>query len=86
MRHLSSEVFLNGRPSSRSLNHGLKNEKQTVNAIFDGKSYYEVYRKDLLQADKNIIISSPVISGPKVYELISLLHDKQVAGELKLQL
>ena len=37
-------------------------------------------KKDLLQADKNIVISSPVISGAKVYELISLLRDKQVAG------
>ncbi|MGN0339571.1 MAG: TOTE conflict system archaeo-eukaryotic primase domain-containing protein [Lachnospira sp.] len=59
---------------------GLKSKKQSTNAIFDSENYYEVYRKDLLQADKNIIISSPVISGPKVYELISLLHDKQVSG------
>lgn len=59
---------------------GLKSKKQTTNAIFDSENYYEVYRKDLLQADKNIIISSPVISGAKVYELISLLRDKQMAG------
>ena len=59
---------------------GLISKKQTANAIFDSESYYEVYRKDLLQADKNIIISSPVISGSKVYELISLLRDKQLAG------
>ena len=59
---------------------GLKSKKQTTNAIFDSENYYEVYRKDLLQADKNIIISSPVISGAKVYELISLLRDKQLAG------
>ena len=59
---------------------GLKSKKQTTNAIFDSENYYEVYRKDLLQADKNIIISSPVISGAKVYELISLLSDKQLAG------
>ena len=59
---------------------GLKSEKQTVNAIFDGENYYEVYKKDLLEADRNIIISSPVISGAKVYELINLLHDKQMVG------
>lgn len=59
---------------------GLKSKKQTTNAIFDSENYCEVYRKDLLQADKNIIISSPVISGAKVYELISLLRDKQLAG------
>ena len=59
---------------------GPKSRKQTANAIFDCENYLETYKKDLLQADKNIIISSPVISGAKVYELISLLCDKQVAG------
>lgn len=59
---------------------GLKSEKQTANAIFDGENYYEVYRKDLLEANRNIVISSPAISGPKVYELINLLRDKQIAG------
>lgn len=59
---------------------GPKSRKQTANAIFDYENYFETYKKDLLQADKNIVISSPVISGAKVYELISLLHDKQVAG------
>ena len=59
---------------------GIKSKKQSTNAIFDSENYYEVYRKDLLQADKNIIISSPVISGANVYELISLLRDKQLSG------
>ena len=59
---------------------GLKSEKQTANAIFDGENYFEVYKRDLIEADKNIIISSPAISGAKVYELINLLHDKQMAG------
>lgn len=58
----------------------IKSEKQTANAIFDGENYYEVYRKDLLESGRNIVISSPAISGPKVYELISLLRDKQIAG------
>lgn len=59
---------------------GLKSKKQTANAIFDSENYYDVYRNDLLQADRNIVISSPVISGAKVDELISLLRDKQLAG------
>lgn len=59
---------------------GLKSKKQSANAIFDSETYDEVYRKDLLQADKNIIISSPVISSAKVYELISLLRDRQLSG------
>ena len=59
---------------------GIRNHKQESNAIFDKDTYYEVYKKDLLEADKNIVISSPVISGKKVYELIKLLEDKQASG------
>ena len=44
---------------------GLKACKQTVNAIYDGDDYRETFNKDLFDADKNIIISSPAISGPK---------------------
>lgn len=59
---------------------GIKEEKQTANAIYDGDNYIETFHRDLLEADKNIIISSPVISGTKVYELIRFLKDKQIKG------
>ena len=59
---------------------GLKARKQTVNAIYDGDDYRETFNKDLFDADKNIIISSPAISGPKVYELIRMLKEKQEEG------
>ncbi len=59
---------------------GIKGKKQTANAIFDGDNYAEVFQRDLLEAEHNIIISSPVISGPKVYELIRLLKGKQENG------
>ena len=59
---------------------GLQTVKQTVNAIYDGNNYSENYHKDLLDSNKNIIISSPVISGSKVYELINMLREKQMSG------
>ena len=59
---------------------GLKGEKQSANAIFDYESYPPVFRRDLLEAQKNIIISSPIISGKKVYELITSLKNKQIMG------
>ena len=58
----------------------LKFDKQAVNAIYDGDNYRVTFQKDLLDANKNIIISSPAISGQKVYELINMLEEKQVAG------
>ena len=59
---------------------GIKGEKQSANSIFDGDTYEPVYKKDLLQAEKTIVISSPVISGPKVRELTELLRKKQSLG------
>ena len=59
---------------------GLQTVKQTVNAIYDGNNYSENYHKDLFDSNKNIIISSPVISGSKVYELINMLKEKQMSG------
>ena len=35
---------------------GIKGEKQTANAIFDGDNYVEVFQRDLLEADNNIIV------------------------------
>lgn len=55
-------------------------EKQKVGAIFDTDAYAEVYRKDLLEANKEIIIASPVISGPKIEALIRLLKNQQEKG------
>ena len=59
---------------------GLKADKQKVNAIYEGDNYRETFHKDLVEANKNIIISSPAISGQKVYELINVLKEKQMAG------
>lgn len=57
---------------------GLQIGKQTVNAIYDWDNYSTYYHKDLLGANNNIIISSSVISGSKVYELINLLAKTKV--------
>lgn len=59
---------------------GADEQKQTTNAIFDIDNYADIYRKDLLAAGKEIIISSPAISGKKVYDMISFLREKQEAG------
>ena len=62
------------------ISDGFQTDKQTVNAIYEGDNYRETFHKDLLDANKNIIISSPAISGQKVYELISMLKEKQETG------
>ncbi len=59
---------------------GLQREKQNANAIFDSENYLDVYRQDLLEANREILIASPAISGQKVQDLIQLLKERQAAG------
>ena len=59
---------------------GAGTHKQMANAIFDIDNYADVYHNDLLAANKEIIISSPAISGKKVYDMIAMLKEKQENG------
>ncbi len=55
-------------------------EKQSANAIFDMDNYLRIYQKDLLEADREIILSSPVISRGKVHALLKLLEKRMDQG------
>ena len=58
----------------------LTDKKQIANAIYDNESYAAIYENDLLEANKNIIISSPGINEKKVKRIISLIRKRQEAG------
>ena len=59
---------------------GLDRQKQEANAIFDSENYKEVFKRDMLEAEQRIVISSNVISAKKVYEIINMLKEKQALG------
>lgn len=59
---------------------GLEDGKQTARAIYDIDGYSRVYWQDLLDARREIIISSPAIGSKKVFQMISLLRERQEAG------
>ena len=44
---------------------GLHGEKQDAGSIFDGENYRDVFKRDLLEAERRIVISSQTISGKK---------------------
>ena len=58
----------------------LTDKKQIANAIYDNESYGAIYEKDLLEANKNIIISSPGINEKKVKRIIALIRERQESG------
>ena len=55
-------------------------EKQNANTIFDIDSYEKVYAKDLLEANKEIIISSPGLNRSKVDAFVKLIKHRQEDG------
>ena len=55
-------------------------EKQIANTIFDIDSYEKVYAKDLLEANKEIIISSPGLNHAKVDAFVKLIKHRQEDG------
>ena len=55
-------------------------ENQASNSIFDSETYLAVYEKDLKNAAKDIVISSPTLGKNKVHRMISLLKERQESG------
>ena len=55
-------------------------ENQAFNSIFDSETYLTVYEKDLKNAAKDIVISSPTLGKYKVHRMISLLKERQESG------
>ena len=55
-------------------------DKQEVNAIYDSGNYSEVFERDLIEAEKEIVISSPRLRKDKVERFILLMKSRQEAG------
>ena len=55
-------------------------DKQRANAIYDSGNYMEVFERDLIEADSEIVISSPNLLQSKVNRFIHLLKSRQEAG------
>ena len=53
---------------------------QSVNAIYDRGNYTEVFERDLVEAEREIVIASPNLRRQKVERMLSLLKPRQEAG------
>jgi hypothetical protein len=54
--------------------------KQTANAIYDRGNYTDVFERDLIEAEKQILVSSPELIKDKVDRFIYLVQSRQEAG------
>ncbi|MCI8557992.1 MAG: DEAD/DEAH box helicase family protein [Lachnospiraceae bacterium] len=54
--------------------------KQTANAIYDSGNYMDIFERDLVEAEKRIIVSSPELTQDKVERFIYLVKLRQEAG------
>ena len=55
-------------------------QKQQVNAIYDRRDYAEVFERDLIEANTEIVIASPGLRRKKVERFIELVRPRQEAG------
>lgn len=55
-------------------------EKQLANAIYDSGNYADVFEQDIIEAEKRIIISSPVIEQNKIDRFAYIVKPRQEAG------
>ncbi|WP_028235536.1 TOTE conflict system archaeo-eukaryotic primase domain-containing protein [Pseudobutyrivibrio sp. MD2005] len=58
----------------------IRTDKQKTNMIFDNKDYYETFARDLVEANKEIVISSPLLRADKVERMVELVKARQEAG------
>lgn len=58
----------------------LVDNKQNVNHIYNYNDYLEVFRQDIHESNKSIIISSPQLNEKKVLSFIYLIKDRQEKG------
>lgn len=54
--------------------------KQTANSIYDSGNYTDVFERDVVEARKRVIVSSPELTQDKIERFIYLLKPRQEAG------
>lgn len=54
--------------------------KQTVNAIYDSGSYTDIFEQDIVESEKQIIVSSPELAHDKVERFLYLVRVRQEDG------
>lgn len=54
--------------------------KQVVNAIYDSGNYMDIFERDVVEAEKKIIVSSPEITQDKIERFVYLVQSRQEAG------
>jgi superfamily II DNA or RNA helicase len=54
--------------------------KQAVESIYDSGNYTEKFEQDIIEADKNIVISSPQIRADKIERFLYIVKPRQEMG------
>mgnify|MGYP002512014732 FL=1 len=54
--------------------------KQTANAIYDSGNYMDIFERDIVEAQKRILVSSPELTQDKVERFIYLVKLRQEYG------
>lgn len=55
-------------------------EKQIANAIYDSGNYIDIFEQDIVEAEKRIVISSPMIEEDKINRFLYIIKLRQESG------
>lgn len=78
--HMYAKRLRTYKRTGFSLWTGEIHAKQMINAIYDSGNYSEKFEQDIVEADQNVIISSPDIRQDKIERLLYLVKSRQEAG------
>ena len=59
---------------------GLSDRKQTVNAIYNSENYMDVFERDLIEANKNIVVSVSEFIMSKVERFLHIVEPRMESG------
>ena len=58
-------------------------DKQVANAIYDSGNYIDIFERDIIEAEKRIIISSPRIVQERVDRIIYITKHQVVSKDVR---
>lgn len=78
------DMYLKRLRTYKKIGYHISNDvilgKQDVNAIYDSGNYAEIFERDLIEAENEIVISSPRLRKDKVDRFIRIVKSRQEAG------
>ena len=79
-KKLGYSILSGGLASLAKENESIPKTEQEISAIYDSKNYADVFERDIVDAEKRVVISSPELELTKVERLVKLTQSRIESG------